>query len=32
MYLKISRVVPGENKRIVPLSFLHGCRKKRLKD
>jgi hypothetical protein len=23
---------PGQNKRIAPLSFLHGCRKKRLKD
>jgi hypothetical protein len=23
---------PGQNKRIAPLSFLHGCRKRRLKD
>jgi hypothetical protein len=23
---------PGQNKRIAPLSFLHGCRKWRLKD
>jgi hypothetical protein len=23
---------PGQNKRISPLSFLHGCRKKRLND
>jgi hypothetical protein len=23
---------PGQNKRIVPLSFPHGCRKSRLKD
>jgi hypothetical protein len=23
---------PGRNKRIAPLSFLHGCRKRRLKD
>jgi hypothetical protein len=22
---------PGQNKRIAPLSFLHGCRKRRLK-
>jgi hypothetical protein len=22
----------GQNKRIAPLSFLHGCRKRRLKD
>jgi hypothetical protein len=23
---------PGRNKRIAPLTFLHGCRKRRLKD
>jgi hypothetical protein len=23
---------PGQNKRIAPLSFHHGCRKRRLKD
>jgi hypothetical protein len=23
---------PGQNKRIAPFSFLHGCRKRRLKD
>jgi hypothetical protein len=23
---------PGQNKRIAPLSFLHGCRKRRLKN
>jgi hypothetical protein len=23
---------PGQNKRIAPLSFLHGCRKRRLKE
>jgi hypothetical protein len=23
---------PGQNKRITPLSFLHGCRKRRLKN
>jgi hypothetical protein len=23
---------PGQNKRIAPVSFLHGCRKRRLKD
>jgi hypothetical protein len=23
---------PGQNKRIAPLSFFHGCRKRRLKD
>jgi hypothetical protein len=23
---------PGQNKRITPLSFIHGCRKRRLKD
>jgi glyoxylate carboligase len=35
----VSRVVsgslvwcPGQNKRIAPLCFLHGCRKRRLKD
>jgi hypothetical protein len=32
-YYKVSLVWgPGQNKRIAPLSFLHGCRKRRLKD
>jgi hypothetical protein len=33
IYLNISLVwCPGQNKRIAPLSFLHGCSKRRLKD
>jgi hypothetical protein len=27
-----SSVLPGQNKRIAPLSVFHGCRKRRLKD
>jgi hypothetical protein len=33
IYLNVpSRVCPGQKKRISPLPFVHGCRKKRLKD
>jgi glycerol-3-phosphate O-acyltransferase len=33
-YFRKIRLVwcPGQNKRIAPLSFFHGCRKRRLKD
>jgi hypothetical protein len=34
VYIQGVRLVwyPGQNKRIAPLSFLYGCRKRRLKD
>jgi hypothetical protein len=33
-FISMFRLVwcPGQNKRIAPLSLLHGCRKRRLKD